>query len=110
MTLAYRDEYKKILGAQAPQVLLVQEWLATQVDHLHAQASRFAPGHFSLLAHCTEKTNAAGSIRDWQTVFSELQQSLNVIATGGCGMAGTHGQETVNLEKIGRAHVGTPVT
>lgn len=98
MTLAYRDEYKKVLGAKAPQVLLLQEWLATQVDQVRAQAPRFTPGTFALLAHCTEKTNAAGSIRDWQTVFTELQQSLEVIATGCCGMAGTYGHETANLE------------
>jgi FAD/FMN-containing dehydrogenase/Fe-S oxidoreductase len=98
MTLAYRAEYKKVLGAEAPQVLLLQEWLATQVEQLRGHAEKFSNGDFALLAHCTEKTNAAGSIKDWQTVFVELGQKLDVIATGCCGMAGTYGHETVNVE------------
>src|SRR5690606_1734738 len=41
MTLAYRGEYKKILGANALKVQLVQEWLAGQQDHLREQAEQF---------------------------------------------------------------------
>src|SRR5690606_16719492 len=98
MTLAYRSEYKKILGANAPKVQLVQEWLAGQQDHLREQAEQFNNSEYALLAHCTEKTNAVSSIKDWQQVFAALGQSLKVIDTGCCGMAGTYGHETVNLE------------
>lgn len=98
MTLVYRAEYKKVLGDKAPKVQLVQEWLATQKDTLAEKASLFAQGEFGLLAHCTEKTNAVSSIRDWQTLFSALGQSLKVIETGCCGMAGTYGHEADNVE------------
>ncbi|MDQ2077964.1 FAD-binding and (Fe-S)-binding domain-containing protein [Marinimicrobium sp. ABcell2] len=104
MTLAYRAEYKKVLGAEAPHVLLLQEWLATQAEFLRDHAEAFEAGTFSLLAHCTEKTNAAGSIKDWQTVFAELGLNLEVIATGCCGMAGTYGHETVNVETSKRIY------
>lgn len=98
MTLAYRAEYKKILGDTAPKVLLVQEWLATQLDKLESLAKQFRSAEFSLLAHCTEKTNAVASIKDWQTIFSRLGQNLKVIETGCCGMSGTYGHETRNAE------------
>ncbi len=98
MTLAYRAEYKKVLGDNAPKVLLIQEWLAQQVEQLSAKAQDFKTAHFSLLAHCTEKTNAVSSLKDWQFIFSKLGQGLNVIDTGCCGMAGTYGHESNNVE------------
>ena len=98
MTLAYRGEYKKILGATAPKVQLVQEWLAGQQENLREHAEQFNTGDYALLAHCTEKTNAVSSIKDWQQVFATLGQTLKVIETGCCGMAGTYGHETVNVE------------
>ncbi len=98
MTLAYRAEYKKVLGDNAPKVQLVQEWLAKQTDLLEGNTTQFKAADFSLLAHCTEKTNAVSSVKDWQTVFSKLGQQLKVIETGCCGMAGTYGHETSNLD------------
>ncbi len=95
MTLAYRSEYKKVMGDQAPNVLLIQEWLAKQ--DLSSKKVDFTPGAYKLMAHCTEKTNAAASIKDWQTVFTQLGQSLDVIETGCCGMSGTYGHETANV-------------
>lgn len=98
MTLAYRAEYKKVLGDNAPKVLLVQEWLAAQTKQLDGLSKQFKTAEFSLLAHCTEKTNAVASIKDWQTVFSRLGQTLNIIETGCCGMAGTYGHEAQNAD------------
>ena len=98
MTLAYRAEYKKVLGDNAPKVQLLQEWLAKQAEALESNNKQFKAADFSLLAHCTEKTNAVSSVKDWQTVFGKLGQQLKVIETGCCGMAGTYGHETSNLE------------
>jgi len=98
MTLAYRGEYKKLLGDNAPNVLLVQEWLVKQKDLLSQHAAKFRAGEYSLLAHCTEKTNAVSSTKEWQTVFTQLGQSLKVIETGCCGMSGTFGHEAANVE------------
>jgi Fe-S oxidoreductase len=98
MTLAYRGEYQKLLGENAPKVQLVQEWLVAQKEHLISKQDLFRSGDYSLLAHCTEKTNAVSSVKDWQTVFSQLGQTLNVIETGCCGMSGTFGHEAVNVE------------
>ena len=98
MTLAYRGEYKKILGTNAPKVQLIQEWLAGQQETLRTQAQQFGTGDYALLAHCTEKTNAVSSIKDWQQVFAALNQTLKVIETGCCGMAGTYGHEAINVD------------
>ena len=98
MTLAYRAEYKKVLGENAPKVLLIQEWLTKQHEQLKDKASEFKSANFSLLAHCTEKTNAVNSIKDWQNIFTTLGQQLKVIDTGCCGMAGTYGHESNNAQ------------
>ncbi len=98
MTLAFRSEYQKVLGDQAPKVELLQEWLATHTEQLTSQAERFHSGDFKLLAHCTEKTNAAASLKDWGAVFSSLGQELSMVDVGCCGMAGTYGHEAKNVE------------
>jgi FAD/FMN-containing dehydrogenase/Fe-S oxidoreductase len=96
MTLAYRGEYQKVTD-DAPEVMLIQEWLATQSTQLERYQSSVTT-HYQLLAHCTEKTNAPSSIKQWQQVFDLLGHKLKVINVGCCGMAGTYGHETQNLE------------
>lgn len=97
MTLTYRGEYEKLLGGQAPKVHLIQEWLADQAPHLRRLRGQFRAGSFKLLGHCTEKTNAAPAIKDWQTVFEQLGLTLTTVEVGCCGMAGTYGHEAVNV-------------
>jgi len=89
MTLTYRSEYASVLGKHAaPRVLLLQEYLA---DILAASPPRPGSGAYRLLGHCTERTNAPESLRQWQFVFEKLGLSLQVEAVGCCGMAGTYG-------------------
>ncbi|WP_338663104.1 FAD-binding and (Fe-S)-binding domain-containing protein [Pararoseomonas sp. SCSIO 73927] len=88
MTLTYRAEYRDA-GVEAPAVLLLQEWLAQR----EGDAPRAAPGTFRLLLHCTERTNAASSPREWRAAFARHGLSLEVVAAGCCGMAGTYGHE-----------------
>ncbi|WP_338665950.1 FAD-binding and (Fe-S)-binding domain-containing protein [Pararoseomonas sp. SCSIO 73927] len=89
MTLAYRGEYREA-GVEVPAVLLLQEWLARKNGDV---PQALAPGAFRLLSHCTERTNAAASPREWQTVFARHGLQLDVLAAGCCGMAGTYGHE-----------------
>ncbi len=98
MTLAYRSEYRKALGDEAPPVQLLQEWLAQQREQLESRARDFTPATYSLLPHCTEKTNAPAAVNNWQQVFAALGLELSVIDTGCCGMAGTYGHEATNVE------------
>ncbi|QEM81036.1 FAD-binding and (Fe-S)-binding domain-containing protein [Halomonas binhaiensis] len=100
MTLIYRQEYVKALGSDAvPQVLMLQEWLLSLGPRLTPSTldlSGEAP--FSLLSHCTEKTQSPGSPRAWQQLFEQFGLSLDTLASGCCGMSGTYGHEARNLE------------
>ena len=98
MTLAYRAEYVKALGDDAPKVELIQEWLVKQSEKLSEHKAKDDGKVFKLLGHCTEKTNAPASMGDWQRVFSALGHTLVVEAVGCCGMAGTFGHETKNRD------------
>jgi Fe-S oxidoreductase len=93
MTLTYRSEYKALGADSVPKVQLVQEWLAQRLDDLPKQPGPPEQGSYLLLPHCTERTNAAGSLGDWQRVFRRFGLELTVAASGCCGMAGTYGHE-----------------
>ncbi|MDT4819669.1 hypothetical protein FQZ97_527910 [compost metagenome] len=97
MTLVYRQEYSKVLGGKAPKVQLIQEWLLDVLPQTEGSEAR-KMASYQLLAHCTEKTNAPASVSQWQRVFERLGLNLSVLATGCCGMSGTYGHETRNLE------------
>lgn len=97
MTLCYRGEYKKHLGEtdEAPPVQLIQEWLAGEADTLRKHAIE-DKRQYTLALHCTEKTNATASAKQWQQVFQSLGQELKIAELGCCGMAGTFGHEARN--------------
>ena len=123
MTLVFRQEYAKIEGIQdLPRVLLPQEWLlqalaegpaARKLAEVLSPSATTAtdaaspnsdtrqnigfPETYRLLAHCTEKTNQPDSNGQWVKVFRHFGLTLQVQATGCCGMAGTYGHETRNL-------------
>ncbi|NAW34220.1 FAD-binding and (Fe-S)-binding domain-containing protein [Halomonas alimentaria] len=99
MTLTYRQEYVKALGADAvPEVLMLQEWLAALLPTLAPRRLAVTGPGYRLLSHCTEKTNAPGSPRAWQQLFAAFGLELELVATGCCGMSGTYGHEARNLE------------
>jgi Fe-S oxidoreductase len=94
MTLVYRQEYLKVPGLErCPEVALLQEWLLTVLPERPGQAQEV---DFRLLAHCTEKTNAPASTRQWEQVFERAGMRLKTQATGCCGMSGTYGHEARN--------------
>ena len=111
MTLTYRSEYKGVLKAEEmPAVALPQEWLGRRLALLPELPA--GPG-FALIPHCTERTNAPASVKDWQAVFARLGAPLRVIHAGCCGMAGTFGHEAEHrdiseklYEMSWRGHVG----
>lgn len=100
MTLTYRSEYTKAFGdtRQIPKIQLMQEWLMKKSEHLIKQPLMCDNSTYHLMTHCTEKTNAAASIQDWQKVFGILGLDLKIENVGCCGMAGTYGHETANKE------------
>ena len=97
MTLAFRSEYLKYVDLDVPNVMLLQEFLAERVLHLAPVVTPATDETVTLLGHCSEKTNAAGSMDQWRRVFEALGIGIRIEATGCCGMAGTYGHETRNL-------------
>ncbi len=93
ITLTYRDEYCKILGIKPPtaNIQLLQEFLVMQSDRLPIIA---ASKPYYLLGHCTEKTTALDSQKQWQKVFRLMGLNLNLVSVGCCGMAGIYGHES----------------
>jgi hypothetical protein len=77
MTLIYRQEYVKTLGIeQVPNVLMLQEWLATRINTLVPNPLKLTAPSFKLLSHCTEKTNAPGKRYSTKTLLHPLQALL----------------------------------
>ncbi|WP_440876777.1 D-2-hydroxyglutarate dehydrogenase YdiJ [Thalassotalea sp. PLHSN55] len=103
LVLCYRDEYKQVLGEKRGDfnVQLVHEWLTTVIDsndsRLPAKLENVAT-NYQLFGHCTEKTALPNSESQWQAIFSYFGLSLNKVAVGCCGMAGTYGHEKQNQE------------
>lgn len=99
MTLAYRQEYLKVPGmGEVPKVALPQEWLLQALPEAVTSAASAASVAYRLLPHCTEKTNAPDSGKQWTQLFERRGLRLSVEATGCCGMSGTYGHEARNLE------------
>lgn len=98
MTLTYRSEYASAVKGELPMVQLIQEWLVGETDQLAAVAQQLPTNDYKLMAHCTERTNAAPSVASWQKVFAALGQTLSVPAVGCCGMSGTYGHERDNVD------------
>jgi len=100
MTLTYRSEYTMLPEPDRPSVLLIQEWLAGHLDKIPWVGTGT---EFLLLPHCSERSIALSSLRDWQAAFTAAGATLRVLPSGCCGMAGTYGHEAehrVTSEKI----------
>lgn len=95
MTLVFRQEYRKLPGMEhVPDVHLPQEWLLKAVPEWKQPA---VSASYSLLQHCTEKTNVPSSNGDWQRLFARAGLRLQTQAIGCCGMSGTYGHEARNV-------------
>ena len=102
MVLCYRDEYAKTLKEKRGgfSVMLVHEWLSAYIKN-HSDDKFVANAEtkpFKLFAHCTEKTALVNSENEWQAIFEYFGLSLEKVAVGCCGMAGTYGHEKANLD------------
>ncbi|RHW74990.1 FAD-binding and (Fe-S)-binding domain-containing protein [Colwellia sp. RSH04] len=105
MVLCYRDEYKKILSDKRGDfnVQLAHEWLLSYINDnpqvtQSVTLSSEQQESFKLFSHCTEKTALVNSENDWTTIYKHFGLSLDKVAVGCCGMAGTYGHEGSNVE------------
>ncbi|MGK7915944.1 MAG: FAD-binding and (Fe-S)-binding domain-containing protein, partial [Prochloraceae cyanobacterium] len=102
IVLTYRDEYASFAHANSLNIQLPQEFLLEKYDlvvsaladsSLQSKVSK----SYNLLGHCSEKTLALASQRQWQQVFQAAGLQLNIIETGCCGMAGIYGYQVEHL-------------
>lgn len=95
--LVYRDEYNRVLGDARGEfnVLTVHEWLVTLPEsNWSAFAEKGKGKALALLSHCTEKTALPKSEQQWKGLFANVGASVDIVAVGCCGMAGTYGHES----------------
>ena len=80
MTLTYRAEYTKSLWRQSADSKYPVDagMVDEKSDHLIKQPLVCDNTTYHLMTHCTEKTNAAASIQDWQKVYRILGLELKV--------------------------------
>ncbi len=98
LVLCYRDEYHEILGAEACHfnVLLAHEWLNQLPEP--AVMPALSEQKWYLFGHCTETTALPNSGKQWESIFRRYGQTLSNVSVGCCGMAGTYGHESANLQ------------
>src|SRR5262249_55426773 len=99
--LTYRDEYRHTLGDElGVKVELLQELLVRIVPDARPERPAAAPTErYRLFGHCTEKTLAPASQKQWATVFARLGLGLDLVATGCCGMSGAFGHERIHRDE-----------
>ena len=105
IVLTYRDEYPKILNRSRPDVKVqfIQEWMVNRLPDLQKRWFRMqktgSDQKYYLFSHCTEITAVPKSPTMWQSIFTALHQKLEPVPTGCCGMGGTYGHESENLDE-----------
>ncbi len=99
LVLCYRDEYAEVLKETRGkfEVLTAHEWLLPLLPELK-QYSSTDDKPWYLFAHCTEKTKLPNAEKQWGEIFNHFGVTLQSIAVGCCGMAGTFGHEKDKLE------------
>ncbi|MCA9292005.1 MAG: hypothetical protein KDA25_12815, partial [Phycisphaerales bacterium] len=99
VTLTYRDEYRRALGADPGfRVLMVQEWLGEALAGRPARPVDAAPMR-RLFMHCTERALTPTSMRQWADACARLGAPVEVVDAGCCGMCGAYGHERDHVEQ-----------
>jgi Fe-S oxidoreductase len=101
VALAFRDEYRHTLGTDLDfEIVLLQELLAAIVHAEPPGLVKSEAGHrYRLFGHCTEKTLAPASQRQWAQIFEHFGLELELVSTGCCGMSGAFGHERIHREE-----------
>jgi Fe-S oxidoreductase len=103
VTLTYRDEYRTALESKANKeagfsIQLLQEYLSDKLSSLDTHGVITPTAHpLVMFGHCTERTEAVHSQRQWQMVFAAVGLQLELKSTGCCGMCGVFGHEAEHI-------------
>lgn len=91
-TLMFRDEYRESTGKDVG-VKLLNEYLAT----IEWSSYKKPKKDYVLIQHCHEQA-LLSSQRGWIDVFEKFGQTLHIVSSPCCGMAGFFGLEKENVE------------
>lgn len=97
ITVLYRKDYKQMFG-EAVDVQLVQEFLVDYLSQKDQAVQKELKDKFYLLSHCMEKTAVPNAPSLWQQVFKYFGLGIEIVPTGCCGMSGTFGHLTKQVE------------
>jgi FAD/FMN-containing dehydrogenase/Fe-S oxidoreductase len=94
VALTYRDEYVEAMGVESQlPILMIQEWLSTQLHRLPKDYLSSNQKNVSLFAHCTERSLSSTATEDWFKIFEHLGINCQIESVGCCGMCGVYGHE-----------------
>lgn len=111
VTLAFRDEYSHVIKEPLGyRIHLFQEWLSERGESInkllasHADRARDTLNtgtsfHYVLMGHCTERTAAPATQRQWVEVFERFGVQLKLESVGCCGMCGMYGHEAAHYKE-----------
>lgn len=97
ITVMYRKDYAQMFGKDV-NVQLIQEFLADYLSHKPKKDLAESKEKFYLLSHCMEKTAVPNAPSLWQAIFKHFGLGMEIVPTGCCGMSGTFGHLTDQVE------------
>lgn len=103
VTLSYRDEYRHLELPFEFEVSLLPEWFHTQLPRL-IQSGVLHQGllggeEYAFFGHCTERTAAPHTQKQWQDIFAAFGLQLHIKDVGCCGMCGVFGHESHHVDE-----------
>lgn len=111
VTLLFRDEYAHVVKEPLNyRIYLFQEWLSERSDSItrllagNAEQARDTLNtgtafHYVLMGHCTERTAAPATQRQWVDLFERFGVQLKLESVGCCGMCGMYGHEAAHYNE-----------
>lgn len=89
-TLMFTQEYAELAnGRDLPRIAALHEYLSE--TEIKITVEKTTP--VFLFSHCSEKSQMTASADQWRNVFQRFGLTLQAVATGCCGMAGSYGHE-----------------
>lgn len=98
ITTLFKDEIPKFAGHLSGKMISIADLLAGNLGVLAQWKLEPITVKYRLLPHCTEQALLPSDGINWQKIFSTLGVNLEVKNLGCCGMAGTYGHLSENID------------
>lgn len=91
--LMIRHDYPNSAIEDAPEVLLIDEYLCRRLASGDIWPTARQQNRISVFRHCMEQSSIGANSGNWNKVFGALGLDIDLHSTGCCGMAGLYGHE-----------------